>query len=305
MALIQKLIKQDRYPIKSPYTMEAEGICIHNTANDATAQNEVAYMERNDNKVSFHIAVDDNEAIQCIPFNRTAYAAGDGSGAGNRKHIHIEICYSKSGGSKFLAAEKRAAKETAALLKQFKWDISRIKTHKDFSGKHCPHRTLDMGWKRFIDMVSAELNEEPAIKPSSVKYRVVINSYKERANAEKTQADLKAKGYDSFLEIYKKDGEVFFRVIAGSFDNRTYADNQLAKIEADGFKGFISIYDPSRDIAIGNKVKINPNATRYATGELIPSFVKSKQFTVENIKNDMALMSEIISWLYKKDLILV
>ena len=76
-------------------------------------------MKSNNNEVSFHIAVDDVEAIQCIPFNRNAWAAGDGgSGTGNRKYIHVEICYSKSGGPKFVDAENRAAKEIAALLKQ-------------------------------------------------------------------------------------------------------------------------------------------------------------------------------------------
>ena len=83
------------------------GICIHNTANDASAANEISYMISNNNEVSFHIAVDDKEAIQGIPFNRNAWHAGDGgSGTGNRKYIAIEICYSKSGGTRFTNAEK-------------------------------------------------------------------------------------------------------------------------------------------------------------------------------------------------------
>ncbi|MDU4892860.1 MAG: N-acetylmuramoyl-L-alanine amidase, partial [Clostridium sp.] len=103
-------------------------------------------------------AIDDKEAIQGLPFNRNAWAAGDGNGQGNRKYIHIEICYSKSGGHKFEAAEKRAAQEVAALLKQYGWDIDRVTKHQDFSGKYCPHRTLDMGWQRFLNMIQAELN---------------------------------------------------------------------------------------------------------------------------------------------------
>lgn len=156
--LIQKLISSDKYDIKCPYVMDPIGICIHNTANDASAANEIAYMQRNNNEVSFHIAIDDKEAIQGLPFNRNAWAAGDGNGQGNRKYIHIEICYSKSGGHKFEAAEKRAAQEVAALLKQYGWDIDRVTKHQDFSGKYCPHRTLDMGWQRFLNMIQAELN---------------------------------------------------------------------------------------------------------------------------------------------------
>lgn len=156
--LIQSLITKDKYNIKCPYDMIPKGICIHNTANDASAKNEIAYMKSNNNEVSFHIAVDDIEAIQGIPFNRNAWAAGDsGSGEGNRNYIHIEICYSKSGGEKFIAAEKRAAKEVAALLKTYNWTISNIKKHQDFSNKYCPHRTLDMGWERFLNLVRAEM----------------------------------------------------------------------------------------------------------------------------------------------------
>lgn len=156
--LIQSLITKDKYNIKCPYDMIPKGICIHNTANDASAKNEIAYMKSNNNEVSFHIAVDDIEAIQGIPFNRNAWHAGDGgSGQGNRNYIAVEICYSKSGGEKFINAEKRAAKEVAALLKTYNWTILNIKKHQDFSNKYCPHRTLDLGWERFLNLVRAEM----------------------------------------------------------------------------------------------------------------------------------------------------
>lgn len=161
MALIKNLIPESQYSTKCPYTMTPKGICIHNTANDAPAINERNYMARadNQNEVSFHIAVDDNQAIQCIPLNRNAWHAGDGgSGQGNRNYIALEICYSRSGGERFIKAEQRAAKEVAALLKQYGWGISQIRKHQDFSGKYCPHRTLDMGWQRFLNMVQIELN---------------------------------------------------------------------------------------------------------------------------------------------------
>lgn len=161
MALIKNLIPESQYSTKCPYSMTPKGICIHNTANDAPAINERNYMARGDNQneVSFHIAVDDNQAIQCIPLNRNAWHAGDGgSGQGNRNYIAVEICYSRSGGERFIKAEQRAAKEVATLLKQYGWGISQIRKHQDFSNKYCPHRTLDMGWQRFLNMIQAELN---------------------------------------------------------------------------------------------------------------------------------------------------
>lgn len=168
MSLIQSLISSDKYGVKCPYLMTPKGICVHNTANDASARNEITYMKSNNNEVSFHIAIDDIESIQAIPFNRNAWAAGDGgSGNGNRNYIHIEICYSKSGGSKFAKAEERAAEEIAALLKVYGWTISNVKKHQDFSGKYCPHRTLDIGWQRFLNMISSKLSASPSNSTSS------------------------------------------------------------------------------------------------------------------------------------------
>src|SRR5690606_35804315 len=110
--------------------------------------------------ISFHYAIDDKEIVQGIPENRNAWHAGDGTnGPGNRKGIGIEICYSKSGGKRFEEAEKLAAKFIAYKLNEKNWGIDRVKKHQDFSGKYCPHRTLDMGWHRFLNMVQAELNK--------------------------------------------------------------------------------------------------------------------------------------------------
>ena len=199
MALVQSLITQDKYGIKCPYSMQPKGICVHNTANDAPAKNEISYMKSNNMEVSFHVAIDDVEAIQGIPFNRNAWACGDGAnGEGNRNYIQIEICYSKSGGIKFNNAEKRAAKEIAALLKQYGWTINNVKKHQDFSNKYCPHRTLDNGWKRFLTMIEVELSN--LNKPTNtVKYRVVTGSFSSLDNANARVKELKAKGFDSFI----------------------------------------------------------------------------------------------------------
>lgn len=159
-----------KYNIKCPYAMTPEFVVIHNTANDASALNEIKYMQSNDKEVSFHYAVDDNEAVQGVPLNRNAWHAGDGgNGKGNRKGIAIEICYSKSGGDRFTKAEQNAAELTATLLTKYGWDISHVKKHQDFSGKYCPHRTLDLGWQRFLDMVSAELSKTSKASTATAK----------------------------------------------------------------------------------------------------------------------------------------
>lgn len=160
-------IPEDKYGVKCPYLMSPEGICIHNTANDASAENEIKYMMTNDNQVSFHVAIDDVSVIQGIPFNRNTWHAGDGgNGEGNRKYLAVEICYSKSGNNRFIQSEKNAAKWIAETLKKYNWTIANVKKHQDFSGKYCPHRTLDMGWQRFLDMVQTELNKLDNLMPA-------------------------------------------------------------------------------------------------------------------------------------------
>lgn len=165
ISVVQNLVAKSKYAVKCPYAMTPTRIVVHNTANDASARNEIAYMVGNNDECSFHFAVDDREVVQGIPLNRNAWHAGDGNGAGNRQGIGIEICYSKSGGSKFTAAEKLAAKFIAQLLKERGWGVSRVTKHQDYSGKYCPHRTLDLGWTRFKKLVQAELDalNKPAL----------------------------------------------------------------------------------------------------------------------------------------------
>ena len=149
---------ENKYSIKCPDVTEKEGICVHNTYNDASAMSEISYMLGRPEKVSFHVAVDDYRVVTGLPFNRSCFAAGDGRyGKGNAHMINIEICYSKSGGEKFDAAEDLAAAYIAYLLKQYGWGIDKVTKHQDYSNKYCPHRTLDLGWERFLNKIKENL----------------------------------------------------------------------------------------------------------------------------------------------------
>ena len=170
MKITKNLVAESKYSIKCPYSMTPTRIIVHNTANDASAKNEIAYMIRNDNEVSFHYAVDDVEVVQGIPENRNTWNAGDGGkGKGNREGISIEICYSKSGGTKFIKAEQNAVELIVDILKRYNWGIDKVTKHQDYNGKYCPHRTLDMGWNRFLKMIEAE-------RKTSFKVRVTADS---------------------------------------------------------------------------------------------------------------------------------
>ena len=170
MNIIKNYVDKSKYSLKCPYEMKPTRIVVHNTANDASARNEVYYMIRNSSSTGFHYAVDDKEIVQGIPENRNAFHAGDGNkGKGNREGIGIEICYSKSGGERFLKAELNAIDLIVDILKRYGWGIDKVTKHQDYSGKNCPHRTLELGWTRFIKQIEKQL-------AGGVPYRVRIEA---------------------------------------------------------------------------------------------------------------------------------
>ncbi|MCI6189958.1 MAG: N-acetylmuramoyl-L-alanine amidase [Clostridium sp.] len=158
MQITNVVCPETKYAIKCPDITDKDGICIHNTYNDASAMSEISYMLGRPEKVSFHVAVDDYRVVTGLPFNRSCFAAGDGRyGKGNAHMINIEICYSKSGGEHFDAAEDLAASYIAYLLKEYGWGIDKVTKHQDYSNKYCPHRTLDLGWERFLKKIESYL----------------------------------------------------------------------------------------------------------------------------------------------------
>lgn len=264
MNVIKNLVSSNKYNIKCPYTMNPEFIVVHNTANDSSAKNEISYMISNNNQTSFHYAVDDKEIIQGIPENRNAFHAGDGgNGKGNRKGIAIEICYSKSGGDKFIAAEKLAAQFIASKLKEKGWDISKVKKHQDFSGKYCPHRTLDMGWQRFLNMIKGYMNTSSSAPSSSS----------------------------------TENNNTLYKVQAGAYNNKANAEAQLAKLKAAGFNAVIitennkSTSSTSIKLKVGDRVKIKSGAYVYGTKTKFASFVYNSTLYVRQIEGNKVVIS--------------
>lgn len=145
----------NKYSIKCPHYRVPKGVCIHNTFNDASAANEIAYMQRRSDKVSFHAAIDDREVVEGLPFERSAYAAGDGeNGKGNRNYLHFEICYSLGGGDRYTQAEENAVWYVAHVMNDYNMPMHELKKHQDFYAKKCPHRILDeKRWDSFVDRV--------------------------------------------------------------------------------------------------------------------------------------------------------
>ncbi|EES74612.1 N-acetylmuramoyl-L-alanine amidase [Paenibacillus sp. oral taxon 786 str. D14] len=155
------------------YSMEATTITIHNTGNpSSTAANERAWLTNpsNERTASYHIVIDEREAIECIPLTENAWHAGDGSGvkSGNRTSISVEICESGN----FDKTLDNAAELIAKLLRERGWGVDRLRRHFDWSGKICPRLMYDggtwAGWEAFKKKVAAKLaakEEKPMLKP--------------------------------------------------------------------------------------------------------------------------------------------
>ena len=221
MKIIQNLAAPSRYAVKCPYAMAPTRVVVHNTANDAPAANEIAYMIRNDNEVSFHYAVDDQEVVQGIPENRNTWNAGDGNGKGNREGIAVEICYSLSGGERFMKAEENAAEFIASILKRYGWGMDKVTKHQDYNGKKCPHRTLDLGWDRFLKMVEAHLNgDKPAPPPTPEPVKMVDVYYRVRTKADGWLPEVK--NLEDYAGFTGAVTDAAIRVSAGSVKYRVH-----------------------------------------------------------------------------------
>ena len=213
--IIKKLVPESKYGIKCPYSMTPTRIVVHNTANDASARNEIAYMTNNDYETSFHYAVDDKEIVQGLPLDRNGWHSSDGNGKGNREGIAIEICYSKSGGDRFIKAEENAVDLIVYLLKKYNWGIDRVTKHQDYCGTYCPHRTLDMGWNRFINMIKAKLEDNSQISTNVVNCYYKVRTQKHQWLPEVKNLDDYA-GYENSpitgLAIKVDKGSIRYRV---------------------------------------------------------------------------------------------
>jgi N-acetylmuramoyl-L-alanine amidase len=141
----------------------AQYLTLHSTANpNSTAKNERAWLTNPTNTriASWHLVVDETEAIEAIPLNEVAWHAGDSNGTGNRGSIGIEIC--ESGNREKTLAN--AVQLVADMLKERKWGVDKLRRHFDWSGKICPRIMSANGWAEWAKF-KAEVEQKliPAI----------------------------------------------------------------------------------------------------------------------------------------------
>lgn len=287
--------------------MVAKGITIHNTANTAPANNEARNMFNNNTKkgtggVAVHYFVDDFETYQMLPLNIHGWHASDGwhaidgNGFGNMQTIAIEICASKDYYTdRYEKAELRTVELVKYLMKQHNIPINKVKRHHDYCRykQKCPHRMFEAKpntWEQFIKLVENKTPEPPRPNDKE-KYKV----------GDKVDFDKIANMSTSGAKItnaYYKTG-----VISKVYGNRTYP------YLINDYLGFLNDDmiitkpkpKPAAGLKVGDKVKIKNSAYRYATGQIIGKQYKNKPYTIMQLRPNEALLKELYSWVFTKD----
>ena len=135
--------RQDHIPKTTPKDRRPGGslqplyLTIHSTGNPSSkAAGERAWLTNPDNHAaaSFHLVVDEVQAVECIPLGEPAWHAGDGRGPGNRKSLSLEICESGNRDKTL----RNAAVLAAHLLRERGMDAGALRRHHDWATKLCP-----------------------------------------------------------------------------------------------------------------------------------------------------------------------
>lgn len=153
-------------------------LTIHSTGNpSSTAANERAWLTNSTNtsSTSWHICVDESQAVEAVPLDEIAHHAGNTQG--NRESIGIEICES---GDR-LKTIANGVELTADMLYERSWGIDRLKRHYDWSGKSCPAIFMPndwQGWKDFKTAVALRLagliNESEVIEMTQEQFNEML-----------------------------------------------------------------------------------------------------------------------------------
>ena len=207
--LSQMWLPESLYGLKASYAMTPQGIVVHNTAGSASARSEATAMLNNGSSVSYHVVIDETEAIELIPFSRNAWHAGDGStGFANRNLIGIEIARSMDySDDKYDRAEANAVEYIAWVCVQYCWTSNELNQHNWYSGTDCPHRLKDH-WTTFCSQVDARIAEIKADSDG--------NPSQDNPNAPTPDDQGKVKvtlhGYEREVRGINKDGTVYVSV---------------------------------------------------------------------------------------------
>lgn len=93
-----------------------------------------------------------------------------------------------------------------------------------------------------LKVVKNPTENQPTSTGKKTYYRVVTGSFLKKENGLDRMAELKKKGFDSFLDAFQKDGKKYFRCVTGYFSDKANATDRMNALDRAGFDSFIEIY---------------------------------------------------------------
>lgn len=129
------------------------GVTVHETGNASKGANAAAHANLqssgNSRSASWHITVDDKEAVRSYPDTAQCWHAGNREA--NNTRIAVEICVNEDGD--YNKAFHLAAETVRELRAKHKLGRSDVIQHYEHSGKNCPAKLRAAGrWKEFLDL---------------------------------------------------------------------------------------------------------------------------------------------------------
>lgn len=190
-------------------------------------------------------------------------------------------------------------------------DKQNMTVHRWFANKSCPGDYLYNKHWEIAEEVNKRLNADASpLEPEKILYRVQTGAFKVKSNADKLAAELKKKGFDTY--IVQADG--LFKVQVGAFSVKANADAMAAKLKAAGYDTYITTKggtpagqtSPTPTIKVGSKVKVKKGAKTYTGGNLA-SFVYNNVYDVIQINGDRVVIGKgtaVTAAIHKDNLIL-
>ena len=96
------------------------------------------------------------------------------------------------------------------------------------------------------------------------------------------------------------DGDVDLTGITDNGYHNGDASKPVSKPQAVK-QGIVADNTPKKDISTGYTVKVNYSAKRWASGQIIPNWVKGRMYSVVQTSGDKVLLGGIMSWIKRSD----
>lgn len=121
-----------------------KGICVHNTGNALSAQENYDLMATSKDNRGCHFFIDESEVIQAMPLNYCVYHTGMGIDWACKHTLAIEIARSQASDDLYAQAESNAVEYIKYLMDRYELTTDDIYFHHDFNQQtYCPHRIMD------------------------------------------------------------------------------------------------------------------------------------------------------------------